>query len=251
MLQQRHCRPSLIELIVITLAAAVVAGVALYDRIADGEQSTESSGSQPIVAATDGDWPPMLLILEEQGVLVKLHYQDERHWRTEVIRHPTSPDMQGYATIYDGQSYTQYVPNTVDATTNEPSVISDPVPGGIVVPARWLRPGFAASLEEERFTARSGERPEQVEYVKTYQQQCSTEVPPGMSSPPGVPEVCAANQAATFEVTERYVLSTDIVPPITLSATIEHDGAIVWQARVYDIDLAPPPLDLTQPASTR
>jgi hypothetical protein len=181
-------------------------------------------------------------------VVVKLSYQDERHWRKDVLVNELDREMEGLVITYDGSTHAQYIPNTFDPRTGEQQVITDEFPTGVVVPDRWLHPNFINLLRQKGFAEVTSVLPNRVTFSKTSTLDCAMFEGPIHAPLPNVPDQC--DTAATFQETETYTFRTDVVPPIPVSATIAQGGTVTWSAEVLEVDMSPPSLDLAPTPAT-
>lgn len=251
MLKHRPARSTGWEILVIGIVGLLVAGAFIYRAsglptasVGSGRQTGAAPPAAPASPSTSGvgDWPPMTVVYRVDGVEARLAYVNARQWRTDVLKNPAAPDMVGFVSIFDGTTYTDYTPNTVDLKTGQPAKMVRDLPDGVALPERWLRPDFATMLAQRNFVVSAFDG--RLQYRNTLTYACATPEP-GRPALPNQPAACASGN--TFDEVETYTFRTDVTPPIVSSFTIERDGKVISQAEIVSLDLTPPVIDLSGP----
>lgn len=209
-------RRSLGGLVVGTLAVALCLGAAL---------ALLTSGTGPTSATTAAKPLPAMQLAYaveskrdglDQPATVRawqLSYQDERHWRKELVR-SSDPREVGAVMSMQGTTYTEYSAVTKHTLTQE-------FPEVPMVPEQWLIPDRERFLEGKGYTKVLGASGTRAIYSKTEIHPCLAQPPRSERKLTGVvqPLVCEVNP--TFQATEAIVYRTDLGVPIEVTMVVE------------------------------
>lgn len=245
-----RARSPLIGLLVLVPTVLLVTGFyLLWSRSGySDDRPTVSNTASMLIDGLElsGDWEPMTVVYEVDGTVIRLEYINESLWRKEVIESATNPDVVGIVSLFDGTAYTEYDPQLMDPD-GRATILREDITDGVVVPERWLWPGLARDLVARRFTVESTAQPHQIVLTQTGTVSCPPTPPAlGDEEPPRLPshlEVCYSND--TYQETERYILRTDIAPPLPVMMTIAGEGEVTIRAEVRSVDLSEPDIDVT------
>ena len=260
---RRSHSPFIEVLVIAVISLVIVAGVTYWTSDRDPTNGLPSNASGPIVNSTSatgtgasttlvegvdltGEWPSMKLVYTVDGTVTRLEYQDQRHWSKDVVESTANPDLVGMVMIYDGTIYTEYEPQTV-GPDGQPLVRTEELTDGYVAPERWLRPSFTANLVSEGYRVEATEDPQQIAFEATAYVPCP---PPSTATgqEPALPtsmEECRTGD--TYTEFHRYVVSTEVTPPILVDMEITAGGESINSVQVTEIDLTPGEVDLSLP----
>lgn len=96
------------------------------------------------------NWPPFTITYistkpgdsgEPQTQLIKIIYEDNKHWRVEVLSNSLVPDVGGSWAEYDGLEIRH-----LDSRTGAVTINKDVPKDGTYIPEEWFRPSYIPQL---------------------------------------------------------------------------------------------------------
>ncbi|GAB4580522.1 MAG: hypothetical protein Fur0022_32640 [Anaerolineales bacterium] len=181
----------------------------------------------PINKGADNQWPAFEMIYKveimgEGGTfysqMVKLVYENELHWKTELLSHDLAPEMVGYVSEYTGKEMITYDPNAGSSSTS-----TDVPTDGIYVPDQWLNPNYIPGLLGQEGVIVQPGQTEGV-YVLTL-----TEYSPCPEETSAVP--CKTGSTRVLETKIEY-RSSDFIPFSIIDIV---DGTVVRRITITEL----------------
>lgn len=226
--------------LVLLVASVLVMAIVMSQYVAGSGSSLPSTDTQGSAflseSAVRGDWPRLSVTYRMGNTVIRLDYEDARHWRKEILESRDDPALTGTVMEFDDSTYREHPADTIDASTGQASVYEEPVTGGIEVPERWLHPGFATVLQQKHFVASMGETTGIAVYRQVFPAvKCAVQEP----GHPPIPQPAACEHGDTYREVETWTFRTDITPPMAITGRSEADGQVQWQVEVLSVERVP------------
>ena len=181
----------------------------------------------PINIGTANQWSSFKMtyqveILGEGGEfysqVVKLVYENDHHWKTELLSHDLAPDMIGYSGEYTGKEMITYDPRTGLLSKN-----TDVPTDGIYVPDQWLNPNYIPKLIGQEGVIVQPGQTETVNILLLTEYSPCPDVPSVVSCKPG------SNRVLETKIEYR---NSDFIP-LSIIDTI--DGTVVRRISITEL----------------
>ena len=173
----------------------------------------------PINNGSENHWPSFEMTYKVESLgenggfysqVVRLVYENEHQWKTELLAHDLASDMVGYWAEYNGKEMIAYDPRIGSLSKN-----TDVPTDGVYVPDQWLRPNYIPGLiGQEGVVVQSGP-------IEGVNNLVLTEYSPCPDIPSLVPCKPGSNRILETRIEYR---STDFIP---LSIINMVDGTVV------------------------
>jgi hypothetical protein len=134
--------------IFISLILLIFIAVALVIASLVQKTMAASSPSSPFPT----EWPPFTMVYEDWRLgsnieqptiqVVKITYQDRKHWRTELLDHNLAKDAIGTWSEYNGEGMIGYDPRTGEVSISPQDFPKE----GVYIPEQWLIPRYIPKL---------------------------------------------------------------------------------------------------------
>lgn len=171
---------------------------------------------------TKEPWPAMTLTYEVEGrtggltaasvtQTWKLVYQDQHHWRKELLASPTHPEEVGTVISMQGDTMTEYLAPLKKTVTKQDTS------GVPTIPEEWLAPGRDQVFASKGYTKSAGKVANQDVYQKKETVACQAETANAPVPSTGILQPSSCTSAATYERTETLVYRSDLHVPVEVT----------------------------------
>ena len=205
---------------------APVAGLAVALGAAILAPPIAGTGADP----DRGTWPAMTLVYEvtskQRGLdnpaetrRWRLTYQDQRHWRKELLDSAADPREVGTIYRFEGTTYTVY------SALVRQTVHTEEYPAEPLAPERWFFPGRERALEGKGYAKQIAPDGRHTKYVKTETVRCEVDDVVRGRQATGVTQPPSCATSPTYQATETVVYRADLVVPVEITTMVGGETA--------------------------